>query len=436
MRKERISTSDIQQADNKKSMPETRDMSDLSYLHPVVLKANNCAYGLNVFSAYFSIRDDGFIEVLLVTAHKLWDSDTPYQSPTCIVKIFVNGTLHAIHRKFSTVGHRSSCGLFRGDGLFESVTHMNLEIWDQSEMVCNVDVTRIEKRETVYSLVAVSFMRNPIQVRDWILYHLNGDFNHIVIYDDNSTTPISHVLREFVSRKLVTVVDWSFMSSHGARQFCALQHFAFVFAEMATWVLYMDDDWFFPSRGENGKPLMSILKDAYEQNIWQVTVLSHWHGACTTPEIAARFNLSVIDCFLPNNNTTTVCPVLDGRSIPPQLIFSGRHSAVAELISVPSIKGGKPQMTSASFVRTRQHPLIAHLPHFWKCSATGICSTHIVGGYQFRHFKVYDFRRHQVKSTAGNWGGTKGNLKRWLTMNRDLCKVSRAPTPPSDVPGI
>jgi hypothetical protein len=218
------------------------------------------------------------------------------------------------------------------------------------------------------------------------------------------------------------------MSSHGARQFTAMQHFAFVFAEISTWILYLDDDWYFPSQGENNRSLLDILRDAGRHNVWQVKVVSYWYGACTTLETAYRLNLSVADCFPGDNSSAVLCPVLDLRKFPPHSIFSGRHSNIEEFISVPTLRNGTPHMTSASFVRTRQHPLIAHIAHHWKCSASGLCNTRIVDGYRFRHLKLYDFQNHKAKAILGNWGSITGSQEAWLAMNRDLCKVEPAPT--------
>ena len=392
-----------------------------------------CTNDFLVSSAVFRITN-GNVEVFLVTTHRLWESDTPYTDPKCEIKLTANGTVQMIRVNLTSARHRSTCDLFRDNGMLDKENNFELYIYDGFEMVCAVNVTRIETPKTIYNLVGFSVMRNPQNLRDWVHYHLRRDFSHIVIYDDGSRAPIGSMVHDLVGRGLVTVVDWSFMSHHNARQFTAMQHFAFVFAEMSTWILYMDDDWFFPSHGENNQSLTHILSDALKQGVWQLTVLSYWHGACATRDTAARLGLPVADCFPEANGTASLCPVLDARSVPLHSLFSGRHEALVESISVPSIRNGQWQMTSASFVRTRQHPLVAHIAHLWRCSATGVCNTRVAENYVFRHLKVYDYQSHVSKAATGNWGGTTGNMDQWLALNRDLCQVERLMEPPEKEP--
>jgi hypothetical protein len=172
--------------------------SSLPGLRPENLKATMCSNGFLVVSAHFSCREDGFVEVVLVTSYILWKSDSPYKNPICNIKLISDRTMRAINVNLTTVHHRSSCGLFRHDGFLDNVNRLERRIFEGDEIMCTVDVTRIEKQETIYNLVGVAMIRNPTHLREWLQFHLKQNFNHIVIYDDASRIPIRSSVLDLV----------------------------------------------------------------------------------------------------------------------------------------------------------------------------------------------------------------------------------------------
>jgi hypothetical protein len=316
-------------------------------------------------------------------------------------------------------------------GIDNSQKHIKFYIQGENDTsVCRVQATQIAKYNTPdINLIGFSMVRNPRHLHHWLHYHLSHAFQHMVLYDDASSPPLRALIPDdLVGDGRVTLLNWTHMHAHASRQITAMQDFAVRFAPRAAWILYLDDDWFFPAFGP--APLEGILADRLRRNASQLLAVSAWHGACTTADTARRLGLPVALCAPaagPGAGDTALCAVLDARGAPPHLLFSGRRRAVAPHYRLRSIDGRRPLMSGAAFVAPRGRTLVAHIPHVWRDPAPGAPPESLdPAAYRFRHLKLLDFRGHAAKARAGNWGGTQGGYGDWLAMNRELCQVRRA----------
>ena len=416
--------------------------------------AQKCKKNFVISSAYFAVSVDGFVKVFFATAHKLWNSDSPYQSPRCVFEHLSyrdEKKISTASVNMSTQRHHSQCELLVELSVGNSQTHLSFRVEDGNETVCTVNATRLIPRENqpVYNLMGVSMARNPLYLREWLNYHFAHIFQHIVIYDDGSDVPIQNLVPDFIDQGRVTVVNWSHMSFHNARQFTAIQDFLYRFSALSTWIVYLDNDWYFPESGPNGMALIRILDESMQRNITQLTVLSSWHGACTTPAsiqllLNASVNVSVSACFPTEDERATLCPVLDSGDLPPHLLFSGHNGRIAPTVTIPNVTGSRALMTTASFARPHAVQLLASLAHVWgseKCQGCLQHRTSILNSssYRFRHFKLLDYRRHQQKQqNSGGWWSSKfggEGLDNWLVKNKALCQVRPCSTssPPAHI---
>ena len=395
--------------------------------------AASCPINFTVASAYFKVSEHGWLDAYLVTAYIPWISYSPYTSPVCVFSISNNrnekNTFLSVN--LSTTEHLSKCDRIpdmQQLGINGSQKRIVFHIQDRNGTgVCRISAARVATiGSPFFNLVGFSMVRNPRHLREWLLYHLGHVFQHMVLYDDASKPPLRALVSDMEGR--VTIVNWSRMREHGSRQITAMQDFAIRFAPLADWIVYLDDDWFFPAFGP--APLETILAQRLRRNASQLIVLSSWHGACTTADTAHRLGVPAALCAPAVGAASAsahLCDILDARGVPPHLLFSGRRRAVVSHYRFRSIDRGRPLMSNAAFVAPRGRTLVAHIPHVWRDPAPGATPEAIdASAYHFRHFKLLDFHNHAAKAREGNWGGTQGGFTSWLAMNRELCQVRGA----------
>jgi hypothetical protein len=89
-------------------------------------------------------------------------------------------------------------------------------------------------------IVAIAKNENPY-ILEWLAYHLAIGFDHIWIYDNESTTPLSRMVSRFHSRKHVTFVSWPETGS-GRTQIEAYNHFLRRQGRSVAWAAVIDLD--------------------------------------------------------------------------------------------------------------------------------------------------------------------------------------------------
>jgi hypothetical protein len=394
--------------------------SELGRTHPIPRSSINCTKDFFIASAYFTLEYDT-VKVEISSAHKAWVSDTPYVQPICRVQ--------SMSRILITKKHYSYCLPFP---MLPTVNGDELEVTieDQGVVRCSFLARRLIRTPSRFTLMAMTVVRNPLYLREWTLYHLGQGFQHLVIYDDSSTTAhVSSLVSDFVISGNVTVVDWSHAGFHRSRQFTAMQDFALRFSAASEWVLNLDDDCFFPEAGPQSIALKDLLDSSLREGFAQVRVAGAWYGACATEEVALALNLSVGPCLPARNASLRFCPVLDARGCPLHALFSGRTypvRTVAWLPSVASDRGARRQYeTALSFVHTGEPFAASATSHEWAQLGPRARRREVDPGvYHYRHLKLLDYARHRRKAAHGSWETLQGQggLGQWLRLNRGMCR--------------
>ena len=108
------------------------------------------------------------------------------------------------------------------------------------------------------TLCAIAKDEDPFLV-EWTEFHLRLGFEHIYIFDNNSAVPIRGTLREFVSRGLVTVLDWP-LTRH--QQLSAYAAALREYGPASHWMAFIDiDEFIVPRRHADIRPML----DAYNE---------------------------------------------------------------------------------------------------------------------------------------------------------------------------
>jgi hypothetical protein len=395
-----------------------RNKSDfvLGKAYTIPVSSINCSKNFFIASAYFTLEHDA-VRVEISSAHRAWLSDTPYVQPVCRIQ--------NMSRSLITKKHYSYCLPFP---LFPDMhDELKITIEDQGAVQCSFPVHRLIRTPSRFTLMAMTVVRNPLNLREWIQYHLGQGFQHLVIYDDSSTmVHVSSLVSDFVSSRNVTVVDWSHAGFHRSRQFTAMQDFALRFAAASEWVVNFDDDCFFSKTGPKNTTLKHLLDSSLREGFAQVRVAGAWYGACVSKEVAGKLKLRVDKCFYATTSRMMLCPVLDARGCPQHALFSGRVNSIGGHAFVPAIHPKRKFQTTFSFVHTGEPFMASETAHGWdQLSPTGKLKQLDPRVYHYRHLKVLDYARHIRKATNSSWDMLKGQSSKqhWLRVNRDLCKV-------------
>ncbi len=85
-------------------------------------------------------------------------------------------------------------------------------------------------------------------IKEWVEYHLLIGFEHIYIYDNNSSVPISNTLSDYVDSCLVTVIDFPLdMDQQRKAYMDGLQKYG----SECKWMAVIDIDEFIVPKQEN-----------------------------------------------------------------------------------------------------------------------------------------------------------------------------------------
>jgi glycosyltransferase involved in cell wall biosynthesis len=109
-----------------------------------------------------------------------------------------------------------------------------------------------------YLTACLIFKDSAPYLDEWIRFHLNVGFEHLYLYDNDSSDDCASILRPFVTRRQVTLCKWPGIG----QQTNVLQNCLDTYGRSARWIAFVDDDEFlFPAEKNN---LQEILPD-YEQ---------------------------------------------------------------------------------------------------------------------------------------------------------------------------
>ena len=110
-----------------------------------------------------------------------------------------------------------------------------------------------------YLTACLIFKDSAPYIDEWIRFHLNVGFEHLYLYDNDSSDDCGSVIRPFVKRRRVTLRRWPGIG----QQVNVLQNCLDTYRRSAHWIAFIDDDEFlFPAKKNN---LQEILPE-YEQH--------------------------------------------------------------------------------------------------------------------------------------------------------------------------
>ena len=104
-------------------------------------------------------------------------------------------------------------------------------------------------------------------IKEWVEYHLLIGFEHIYIYDNNSSVPISNTLSDYVDSCLVTVIDFPFdMDQQRKAYMDCLQKYG----SECKWMAFIDIDEFVVPKQEND------IRDVLDRYVGYGGLAIHW----------------------------------------------------------------------------------------------------------------------------------------------------------------
>lgn len=77
-------------------------------------------------------------------------------------------------------------------------------------------------------------------LKEWLDYHLTIGVDHFYLYDNNSTDDFMNVVRPYMERGLVTLIDWPYQQA----QVKCYKHCLETFCNETKWIGYIDADEF------------------------------------------------------------------------------------------------------------------------------------------------------------------------------------------------
>jgi glycosyltransferase involved in cell wall biosynthesis len=110
-----------------------------------------------------------------------------------------------------------------------------------------------------YLTACLIFKDSAPYLDEWVRFHLAVGFEHLYLYDNDSSDDCELAVRPFVARGKVTLHKWPGF----AQQANVIQNCLDTYRESARWIAFLDDDEFlFPAQKNN---LQEILPE-YEQH--------------------------------------------------------------------------------------------------------------------------------------------------------------------------
>jgi glycosyltransferase involved in cell wall biosynthesis len=104
-----------------------------------------------------------------------------------------------------------------------------------------------------YLTACLIFKDSAPYLDEWIRFHLRVGFDHLYLYDNDSSDDCEQIIRPFVARRQVTLHKWPGLG----QQRNVFQHCLDTYRESARWMAILDDDEFlFPAEKDNLKEIL------------------------------------------------------------------------------------------------------------------------------------------------------------------------------------
>jgi len=157
---------------------------------------------------------------------------------------------------------------------------------------CNVIVRpflRRPKYSKKYRISICGIFKNEAPfLKEWVEFHEMIGIDHFYLYNNNSDDGFNDVLKPYVDRGLVTLIDWPYDQA----QIKAYQHFYETFRNETQWVTFLDIDEFFCPRYDANLNDWLSKKDRYP------VLLIYWRMFGTSGKLYHDFSKLVIDQYV------------------------------------------------------------------------------------------------------------------------------------------
>ena len=144
-----------------------------------------------------------------------------------------------------------------------------------------------------YTAICAIAKNEDFFIKEWVEYHLLIGFEHVYIYDNNSSEPISRTLSAYVDSRLVTVIDFPLDVDQQRKAYSdCLQKYG----SQCKWLAFIDIDEFIVPKLEND------IRDILDRYVDYGGLAIHWKmfgsgGHKVRPDGGVIKNYDKVVCF-------------------------------------------------------------------------------------------------------------------------------------------
>lgn len=147
---------------------------------------------------------------------------------------------------------------------------------------------RHDKRVMKYHVSLCLIFKNEASfLKEWLDYHLTVGVEHFYLYNNNSDDDFMSVLKPYIEKKIVTLIDWPYDHS----QFKAYKHCYENFRKETNWISFLDADEFFVPKYVNSIAEWLKSYDRYP------AVVIHWTMFGTGGQMIHDYSKNVIEQY-------------------------------------------------------------------------------------------------------------------------------------------
>ena len=121
---------------------------------------------------------------------------------------------------------------------------------------CNNSYKTTEKK--YFLSICAIFKNEGRYIKEWLDYHIIAGIDHFYMYNNNSIDDFEVILKPYVKKNIVTLIEWPFMQSQmDAYRDCIKKH-----SQESNWIGFIDlDEFVVPGINDNLKPYFrSMMK--------------------------------------------------------------------------------------------------------------------------------------------------------------------------------
>ena len=215
-----------------------------------------------------------------------------------------------------------------------------------------------DKRQLKYKISLCLIFKNEAPfLKEWLDYHLTIGVNHFYLYNNNSDDNYLEIIKSYIDKGIVTLIDWPYDHS----QFKAYKHCYEHYRNETNWLSFLDaDEFFVPKYAETIEewlkpydkyPAVNIhwrmfVKHDYTCNVIEqyFTCFDEWytHGKCL---INTRYDVSSFELWHVHHHTYMKYPIMGINIVLPAVNQFGYICTVDQTWG-----GGKNKMDNATML--------------------------------------------------------------------------------------